>query len=182
MSDATTGDVVIKGYRLTEVLGGITPQLRDEIAGMWLAEGVLPPAEAQRRVAEVVLIARAPDGSLAAVNTAYLALIPGTQSRFWFYRTFIRPAHRGVWGVPRHMLRLAIEALQRHPHPEQPLGVVAIIENERLMRKGASAVIERMGMHRVGRDAQGHDVWCVRFDGVVPVAPPGLLAPPGDPS
>jgi len=181
MSDESSRDLVIKGYRLTAVLGQIPPALRDEIAGMWLAEGVLPPAEAQRRVAEVVLVARAPDGSLAAVNTAFVSVVPGTQSPYWFYRTFVRPAHRGVWGLPRRMLARAIEALRSHPHPDHPLGMIAITENERLMRKGAAAVIERMGMHRVGRNAQGQDVWCVRFDGTVPVAPPGLLAPPERP-
>jgi hypothetical protein len=177
MSETALGEVVVKGYTLTEALGRITPALRDEITGMWLAEGVLPPAEAQRRVAEVVLIARAPDGSLAAVNTAYVAEIPGSDAHYWFYRTFVCPAHRGVWGLPRGMLRRAIDVLRAHRHPDRPRGVVAIIENARLMRKGSSAVIARSGMHLVGRDTQGHDVWCIRFDGEVPVAPAGLLAP-----
>ena len=170
-------DVEVAGFRLVEVLGRMTPEVRGEIVGMWTGEGVLAPAEAQRRAAEVVLAVRAADGTVAGVNTAYVQKAPGTALEYWFYRMFLRPAHRGNWALPRAMFVHAIEVLRRHPHPSRPRGLVAIIENPRLMRKAAAATIGELGATRIGRDAQGRDVWCVNFDGTVPVAPPGLLRP-----
>ncbi|MFO1284836.1 MAG: hypothetical protein U1F51_20685 [Burkholderiales bacterium] len=177
MAEGGAIDVGAGEYRLVEVLGRLTPAVRDEIVGMWTAEGVVAPAEAQRRVAEVVLVARAADGTVAGVNTAYVQKAPGTSANYWFYRMFLRPAHRGNWALPRAMFVHAIEVLRRHPHPAHPLGLVAIVENPRLMRKAAAATVAELGATRLGRDAQGRDVWCVNFDGTVPVAPPGLLRP-----
>jgi hypothetical protein len=170
-------DVGVGEYRLVEVMGRLTPDVRDEIVGMWTAEGAVAPAEAQRRVAEVVLMARAADGTVAGVNTAYVQKAPGTTANYWFYRMFLRPAHRGNWALPRAMYVHAIDVLRRQANPAQPKGVVAIVENPRLMRRAASATIAELGATRLGRDAQGRDVWCVNFDGSVPVAPPGLLRP-----
>ena len=177
MADGTPSDIEIRGYRLTPVYGRVPPDVRDEIVGMWLAAGVLPPEEARRRVDEVVCTIRAPSGVLAGVNTVYVQDVPGTAGAYYFYRTFVRPADRGVPGLATGALKAAIAWLRGHPHPRKPLGVVAILENPKLMKRGPSARLRRIGLTLVGRDTAGRDVWCVRFDGAVPSAPEGLLKP-----
>jgi hypothetical protein len=165
------------GYRLDEVLGRVTPSVRDEVVGMWLAERVLPPAEATRRASEVVVVARAADGEIAGVSTAYVASFEGASSRYWFYRMFVRPSHRGVWAIVPRMFDLALAALRAHDHPERPLGIAALVENRELMRPATREEIARAGLHRLGADAAGRDVWCLHFDGSVPSAPAGLRPP-----
>ena len=165
------------GYRLDEVLGRVSPSVRDEIVGMWLAERVLSPAEAQRRAAEVVVIARAADGEIAGVSTAYVAALGGSDRRYWFYRTFVRPSHRSVWAIAPRMFDLAVAALRAHEHPERPAGVAALVENRDLMRPAMREEIARAGMHRLGTDAAGRDLWCLNFDGSLPAAPPELRPP-----
>jgi predicted GNAT family acetyltransferase len=178
MSAQERAVIELRGYRLTAVYGCLTPGDRQAIVRMWIDAGVLPPAEAQRRVTEVVVTAHDPGGSLAGVNTVYVAETPGAAGRYYFYRTYIRPAHRGVRGVPTAMLELALTILRRHPHALAPLGVVIVAENPKLMRASVTRRLRALGFTLLGRDARGCDVWCLKFDGSTPVAPPGVIAPP----
>ncbi|MEO8485963.1 MAG: hypothetical protein ABI585_06440 [Betaproteobacteria bacterium] len=166
---------VVRGYRFEPVYGRVAPALRQEIVALWLAAGVLPEDEARRRVDEVVIAIRNPAGELAGVNTAYVRGVTGGSGSWYFYRTFVRPEDRGVPGVVSGALRVAIETLRAYPHPEHPRGVVAVIENPKLANRGPMRRMDRLGLHRIGQDAAGRDVWCIKFDGTVPVAPPGLL-------
>ena len=166
-----------KGYRLVPVYGRVPEELRAEIITMWRIANVLPPDEARRRVDEVVIAVRNPAGELAGVNTAFVQQVPGGSGNWYFYRTFVREADRGVSGLPSACLRAAIAVLRDHPHPAAPLGIVAVVENPRLSNPGSVRRMERLGLHRIGRDRDDRDVWCLRFDGAVPVAPPGLLRP-----
>jgi hypothetical protein len=165
------------GYAIEETYGRIAPRVRDEIVGMWMAERVLAPAEAQRRVAEVVAIARAADGEIAGVATAYVAPLAGTDRRYWHYRTFVRPTHRAVWAIAPRMFDTALAALRAHDHPDRPLGVAAVVENRELMRPAMREEIARAGLTLLGTDAAGRDVWCLHFDGSAPPPAPGLRAP-----
>lgn len=177
MDERAPSDLEHRGYRLMPVYGSVPPGLRDEIIGMWLAAGVLPPGEARRRVDEVVYAIRAPSGALAGVNTAYVQDVRGGVGAYYFFRTFVRPADRGVPGLASVAWKAAVALLRVYPHPLDPKGVVAIVENPKLMRRGPAARMRRAGLTLVGRDAAGREVWCLRFDGQVPVAPEGLLKP-----
>jgi predicted GNAT family acetyltransferase len=180
MTDAAAPPVVeYRGYRLAAVFGRASPADVGDVVRMWIDGGVLPPAEAQRRVFELAVVVRAPDGTVAGVNTAYVADVPGGSGRFYFYRTYVKPEHRGISGLPTRMLRAALAALRDTEHPQAPRGVIVITENPKLMRRAAMARLEAEGLHLLGRDARGCDVWCLRFDGAVPVAPPGVLTPAG---
>ena len=171
------GEIVFKGYRLVPVYGRMTPALRDEVVAMWLGANAMPPEEARRRSGEVVFAIRDPAGAIAGVNTAFVWELPGDAGTWYFYRTYMRPADRGVPGLPTAALRAAVDLLRDHRHPAAPRGVVAVFANPRLARRGAMRRMARLGFHLVGRDREGREVLCLRFDGAVPVAPPGLLQP-----
>ena len=173
----TPGDLDIRGYKLSNVYGRVPASVRDEIVGMWLAAEVLLPDEAKRRVDEVVYTIRHPSGVLAGVSTVYVGDVAGVVAPYYFFRMFVRPADRGVWGLPGGTLRATVALLRDLAHPRKPRGLVAIVENPRLMSRGPVARMRRYGFTLVGRDRQGHDVWCIHFDGTVPVPPAGLLTP-----
>ena len=171
------GEIAFKGYRLIPVYGRITPELRAEVIALWLGAKVLPADEARRRAGEVVFAIRNPAGELAGVNTAIVWEVPGGSGAWYFYRTFVRREDRGVAGLPSAALRAAVALLRDHAHPAAPRGVVAVVENPRLAKRGAMRRLGRLGFHLIGRDHEGREVLCLRFDGAVPVAPPGLLRP-----
>lgn len=174
---AEHGEIAFKGYRLVPVYGRTTPELRAEVTAMWLEAQVLPPDEARRRAGEVVFALRNPAGELAGVNTAIVWEVPGGSGAWYFYRTFMRAADRGVTGLPTAALRAAVALLRDHRHPAAPLGVVVVLANPRLAERGAMRRMQRLGFHFIGRDHEGRVVLCLRFDGAVPMPPSGLLQP-----
>ena len=68
-----------------------------DVIELWVAEGVLPRAEAERRVAEAMFVAIDRDGRPIGVSTAYLRHNSQLRAELWFYRAFVAPvAHRSL--------------------------------------------------------------------------------------
>lgn len=72
---------------------------QDEVSGqdvidLWTREGVIPPAEAQRRILEVLLVGVHDEDGVVGVSTAYLQRNPQLDMHLWYYRAFVAPAHR----------------------------------------------------------------------------------------
>lgn len=65
-----------------------------EIIELWTGEAGLSPAEAERRVAEVLFVACSLQGQLAGICTAYLARNDQLRTELWHSRTFVAAAHR----------------------------------------------------------------------------------------
>ncbi|MBK6742084.1 MAG: hypothetical protein IPG66_03565 [Hydrogenophilales bacterium] len=171
-TDALPEEHLYKDYRLRNLHGRNEPATAQAIVRFWLEHGVLPAAEAHRRVTEVVYAAFDRHGALAGVNTVYTGMRPDDGQTYYFYRTFIRPADRGVFGLPRTMLRLTLEHLGSRTAPTGPVGLMIVTENPKLMRKSSIAIATRMGLHRLGKDSRGYDVWGLRFDGGIPLPLP----------
>jgi len=142
---------------------------------MWVDEGALDPLAARRRVDEVVVAMLAPSGEVAGVNTAYVQRPPGDTASWYWFRTFVRDTHRGLPQLVSAAFSMAVGALRAFPHPHRPVGILAILENPKLANAGPGKRLERLGLHAVGRDAGGRQVWALRFDGEVPSMPAGLL-------
>lgn len=157
-----------KDYRLTNVYGRLDPTTAQSIIGLWLLNGVLPPAEAQRRATEVVYTVCNPQGELVGVNTVYTAARPDDGLSYYFYRTYIRPDSRGVFGLPRTMLRLTIDYLRGHTGTQGPSGLIIVTENPKLMRRSVTTIAGKLGLHLLGKDARGCEVWGLNFDGSTP--------------
>jgi hypothetical protein len=158
-----------RGYRLKLVYGQLPPAGAEAIVAMWLAAGVLPEAEARRRVAEVACVVYDPGGRVVGVNTVYPARLQVDGPAYYFYRTFLLPEARALMGLPRAMLRLAMEHLRARR--DGLAGLVVVTENPKLMRRAVIARLAALGFRRLGKDPRGYDVWCFRFDAESPTQP-----------
>lgn len=165
-----------QGYRLHIVHGRLLLTDAEDIIAMWLTAGVLPPAEARRRVLEVVCLVRDPEGKAVGVNTVYVNRLSPDGPSYYFYRTFLLPEARGLAGLPRAMLRQTLDFLSAQVGPSDPVGLVVVTENPKLMRRAAMAALGELGLDRVGKDARGCDIWCRRFDGSAPRIEASALA------
>ena len=157
--------IQFKGNHLTNVYQRLQTAQANEIIRLWLQAGVVPAAEAARRCNEVVYTFHDSDGELIGVNTVYVAHFNEPNRPYYFYRTFIRHADRGIRGLPRLALRLTYDFLKQHRHAENPLGMVVVTENPKLMRRGVSHVLQQLGFHRAGQDARGCNLWHQDFNG-----------------
>ncbi|MFN8150968.1 MAG: hypothetical protein U0R24_07565 [Solirubrobacterales bacterium] len=65
-----------------------------DVIDLWTREGVIPPAEAQRRILEVLLVGVHDEDGVVGVSTAYLQRNAQLDMHLWYYRAFVAPSHR----------------------------------------------------------------------------------------
>jgi hypothetical protein len=123
------------GYRIERFQPGSgTPA--DDVVEMWVAEGTLDRAEAERRVSELVLVARDDQGRPVGASTAYLEHNPQLRANMWYFRAFVGAAHR------KSMVAVALacngrdllEDRFRSGEDRRGIGVVYEVENPGLKR------------------------------------------------
>lgn len=130
--------------------------LKDEVVQFWLAHNALPLAEAQRRVHEVVMVVREPQGRLVAVSTAARGFNPVIGSDCYYYRAFVAPAWRRT-GLARALtirVRDFFDERFDSRDPRAPIGLFVVVENPHL--KAMNLAVWPEGFVFVGRSAEGH--------------------------
>lgn len=151
----STGSV----FLLQPVWGRISPAERAELCALWIDERVLPPAEAERRAAEVLFLIRdAVSGDLAGVSTIYPGRLRAGTGRYWFLRMFVRRSFRGLSAMvhlPPRVLKAAFAHLAEPPRIDPGcLGVAVVAENPKLR---SPVVLERWLLDLPGWRSTGHD-------------------------
>ncbi len=151
-------------YRLESVYLDTTAGQRAAISGFWLRErAIADPREAERRAGEVVLVVRRDDsGELAGVSTVALRRL-GDGRPVYAYRMFLREQDR----VPYLMLTVVLatrDFLRGFRHPQaQPVGMLHVNENPKLMRSGVRRFFQRHGYRYLGQNRRGQDLWLAEF-------------------
>ena len=158
-------------YQLDRVWPEPAQEIRDEVVRFWLATGALSDsATAQKRSAQLAVVARDVDGQVAGVSTAVRVLVDQLGCECFYYRTFIAPEARVrglrstelVWQVLHESYRLLDERFRRGVDREV-LGLYAEMENRSIIRRRNEAVWKDHGMNFVfiGRTANGNHkrVW-----------------------
>jgi hypothetical protein len=68
----------------------------DDILAMWAGEGVIPEADARRRVHQALNVVIDRDEGVIAVSTAYLQRNAQLRMDLWYFRSFVSAAHRNT--------------------------------------------------------------------------------------
>lgn len=153
-----------RDYRVYSVCGRIDPDTAREVLDFWRQGRLVPAEEALRRVPEVLCVARDAQGELVGLNSAYRAVDPGTLRVYYYYRTFIRDADRGVVGLPTIMLRFAETCLRERASIDGVSGMRLVMENPKLMHPAIDKRLRKAGFESVGQDARGCAIWQLGFD------------------
>ena len=160
-------------YRL-ELLAETDAATHDDVLGLWEREAVLPPAEAGRRVHEVLLVATEEKGGVVGVSSAYLSRNPQLRMSLWNYRAYVAEAHRSS----NLAVRLAVEGREllekRFVSGEdaRALGIVYEVENEGLKTYFNRALWLPAGVTFIGENERGDHVRVRYFAGAVAPGPP----------
>ena len=152
------------GYSIATCPEPIGDALRQDAIAFWLQHGAIPdPAEAARRVDELVCIARNTAGHIVGVSTAYPTQLQTEAVPRFVYRMFVRERDRHLQ-LACGIMRQSIEGLrQRRARRPAIAGLVLVAENTKLNRRGGHRILRSLGWQRVGADARGQDVWCFDF-------------------
>jgi hypothetical protein len=146
-----------------------------DVAELWIAEAGLSRAEAERRVAEILLVATDRERRPIGVTTTYLERNHQLRADMWYLRAFVAAAHR------RSQLGLELARISRdhlaqrfvEGSDRRGLGVIFEIENEMLKHSIPEAVWPRLRFVFIGETAHGSHVRVYYF--------PGALAPESEP-
>lgn len=168
------------GYSLSLVPAEKPPALREEIVQLWLQSGALREREkAEKRVDQVLAIARAADGSLAGVASTYAAPVPALGDLVMFhFRAFTAPAHRRqrLGGFLVIQVREALEnryaSMETSQRGQSPIGLYIALENSGMHDNYNHAILPISMAVYIGDNAKGQRQYVYYFaDARVPVTP-----------
>ncbi|OOZ39147.1 hypothetical protein BOW53_12660 [Solemya pervernicosa gill symbiont] len=149
-------------YTISTVYGSVDNTLRGEIIDFWSRNNAIGnPLETERRVQEVVCIARNPQGELAGLSTVYPGKLNG-DNNYFFYRMFIQPTDR-IPNMMRIITRTTRDYLNSAEIQNKPQGIAIVTENPKLMRKGMKKMFTEIGYHYLGKGPKGNDIWTFDF-------------------
>jgi len=161
------GPAVGSGYRIEP----FTEQERvtgEDVVAFWIQEGALAALEAQRRLAEILLVARDRAGRPAGVSTTVLRRIDQLRADLWYTRVFVGAAHRRS-----HLaIGLALGARDRLARrfasgaDRRAIGIIFEIESEILKRFFPQAIWPRTQFAFIGETSTGSHVRVFYFPGV----------------
>lgn len=156
------------GYRIVPFAeqDEVTP---DDIVALWTGEGVLPEAEARRRVDEVMLVAIDGEGRLAGITTRYLQHNEQLRMDLWYIRAFTSQAHRKSAIATAIAVRGREWLEQRFVSGQdtRAQGLIYEVESELLKRIFPNAIWKPADVLFIGENAQGAHVRVHYFAGAM---------------
>jgi hypothetical protein len=146
----------------------------DQVVELWTREAGLPPAEARRRISELLLVATRRGEGPVALTTAYLRHNEQLRMDVWYLRGFVARRHRGG-ALALGMARLSRDLLRDRfvsGADTRGAGVLGEVQNEGLKRAFNQAVWPRLDLVFIGENARGDHVRVHPFPGAVAPPPP----------
>jgi hypothetical protein len=136
----------------------IGPALGRELVELWdRTRAIADPFTAAARSNQAVCIGRDASGTIRAVGTAVLRVLPRLQEPLYYYRQYFDPQVRGQGQAMPFFLR-ARAVLAAHnaalPAPES-LGVLLEVENAQLATRYTEAHIAAAGLTFIGYSPRG---------------------------
>ncbi|MDY6905570.1 MAG: hypothetical protein SWH61_12895 [Thermodesulfobacteriota bacterium] len=155
-------------YLLENVWGAMTPELTAEVTEFWLKHGALPSqAAAAERARQIFGIGRDQDGAIAGVGTIFERYNQALENSFYYYRTFIAPAHRRTL-LATHLIINTRDYLEKaFVTGDRPkcIGMIVEVENEHLKKERNQAVWPYSGFTYIGKNPKGAHVRVYYFEG-----------------
>lgn len=144
----------------------------DDLIGLWTSDGRLGEDEARRRIDEVLLVSAAPDGTLAAISTAYIGRDPVLELDVWNYRTLVAREHReaNLAATMAVICRDHLEHLYVSGAETRPAGVLSEVHST-VLKQLNLAEWRQTGFTFLGEDNRGSHIRVHYFPGA-PAAPP----------
>jgi hypothetical protein len=144
-----------------------TPENAAAIAAFWARENALQDAAAiARRLKQVVLHARTPEGDIAGVATAVPMVPPRFGQPMYYFRAFVGKDWRATTLVRELTLR-SCDVLEAHAreHGFPCIGVLLELENDKFYSSLRKPVWWNPRFYYVGKSERGLEVRAYYFDG-----------------
>lgn len=162
------------GYRI-ELFAEQEHVSAQDVIDLWTRESALQPAEAERRVTQIVFVATDQQGRPVGVATSYLHQNEQLRSDLWYTRVFIAKAHRqsGLSGelgrrVRDHFIERFTTGVDR-----RGIGLLYEVESEILKRSMGGGISPQTKFAFIGENAGGAHIRVFYFPGALAPEPQG---------
>jgi hypothetical protein len=162
-------------FEIIPVWQQVTPELKAELVAFWDRNKALGGrVSAEDRAAQAVCIGRDEAGTLCAVGTAAVRVLPRLRQPTYYYRQFFDASQRGQRQTVPFVTRVR-EVLQAHNAAMQTpesLGLLVELEN-RMLGQRYTGVREAAGFTFIGYSPRGLPMFVSWFDDakLLPPAP-----------
>jgi len=148
----------IEGYDIINVWIHKTPDLKKEIIDFWIKEKALPSVEAaEKRVEQVIAIARDKNGEIAALSSVYEKFSNHLENFFYFYRNYVSPGARkaNLGAAMLLAVRDFLESNYINKIKTRAIGMMVEVENKALQTYKNDAVWPLSKMVYIGKNEKG---------------------------
>jgi len=154
-------------FRFVATWRALTPDDGERVRRFWQTHGAISdPAHAEKRLAQVVMYALAPDDRIAGVSTATPLLIPRFGQPMYYFRAFVGTDWRRTQLV-RELTTRSCDVLEHFARAREfpCIGILLELENDGFYRALRKPVWTNPRFHYVGRSDRGLEMRACYFDG-----------------
>jgi len=155
------------GFSFVSCWGALTPQDAEAVRAFWRSEGALDSGPAiDKRLAQVVMYARAPNGEVAGVSTAIAMLPPRFGQPMYYYRAFVGKTWRTT-SLVRELMNRSNALLETFARERSfpCIGVLLELENAGFYRALRKPVWWNPRFYYAGISERGLEVRAYYFEG-----------------
>jgi hypothetical protein len=141
--------------------------LESEVVTMWIQHAGLEPAEAHRRIKELVLVLTDKSGQVLGVSTVVKTHVPQLQNYVYLYRCFIIPGFRAPALDTQMIVRTKnyLENVSKNETEKKCVGIMIVIQNETIKKNWRQGVWPGADMIYMGNTPEGHHLRIGYFKG-----------------
>ena len=164
---STTEETEAPRFGFVATWRNLSPADAERVRAFWQRhDAILDPGDLERRLAQVAMIATAPDGSVAAVSTAMPLLIPRFGQPMYYFRAFVGTTWR-TSKLVRDITNRSCASLEAFARERgfPCIGVLLELENEGFYRALRKPVWWNPRFYYVGKSDRGLEVRAYYFEG-----------------
>lgn len=142
------------------------PVVSGEVSGVWKKVG-LQDEEIRQRMNQLVYVVKDEDGHVAGISTAFKVYISQLHNYMYAFRCMLTEDNRipGLTSKLLVMTRDFLESIHETDGPEKAIGLITVVENERIKQHRTEAVWPASGMVYIGNTKGGHPIRVYYFRG-----------------
>lgn len=133
-----------------------------DVKSLWKKHLIVPEDQIDKRSKQVVFAVKTPAGEVIGVSTAYRVYVDQLKHHLYAYRCFIDPGYRmpGLVSMLTVKTRDLLEEVHATDGPAETrcIGMIAVVENERLMKYRNEAIWPASKMVYIGNTAKGQHI------------------------
>jgi hypothetical protein len=144
-----------------------TADISESVLDLWKQHRGPVGENAEQRLHQLVFVIRNEGGEVVGMSTAFKAYVKQLRNYFYACRLMLAPEYR-IPGLTSKLLvstRDFLESIHRDEVANPAIGLITLVENERIKENRNEAIWPASGMVYIGNSKEGHHIRVYYFKG-----------------